>query len=90
MDPNLATHSGQTKYTTPLLVFAASNFARGYRENLQDFCRNIALGEKIISWEFLRMSISKFSGHMGSKKPNVLVTVLSLGLRAKLFGNLRL
>ena len=35
------------------------------------------------------MSISKFSGHMQSIKLNFLATVLTLGLKAKIFENLR-
>ena len=50
----------------------------------------VVLWEKITSWESLRMSISKFPGHMQSTKLNFSVTVYTLGLKAKMFGNLRL
>ena len=36
------------------------------------------------------MSISKSPGHMRSTKLNFSATVLTLGLKAKIFGNLRL
>ena len=48
------------------------------------------MGEKITSCECLRTSVNKFSGHMQSTKLNFLATVLTLGLIAKIFGNLRL
>ena len=45
----------------------------------------IVVGEKITSWETLRMSASKFPGHMRSTKLNCSATVLTLGLKAKNF-----
>ena len=36
------------------------------------------------------MSIGKFSGHMRSTKLNLSATILTLGLKAKIFKNLRL
>ena len=45
---------------------------------------------KITSWEDLRMSITKCPGHMRSLKLNFSATVLTLGLKVKIFENLRL
>ena len=62
------------KCKNPILlpVFAAANFARVWKENLQDFLRKnyvtkIVLAEKITSWECLTMSITKFPGHNYAK-----------------------
>ena len=80
-----------------------SNATSGVRR--LEFCKNlkrkparllkktvieVVLWVKITSWESLRMSISKFPGHMRSTKLNVSATVLTLDPKAKSFENLRL
>ena len=47
----------------------------------------IALQKKITSWESLRMTIAKFPIHMQS---TLNFNSATLGLKAKIFGNLRL
>ena len=77
----------------PLVFFAASTLQEFEQKTCKTFVGKylkIVLGEKITSWESLRMSINKFLGHMPSTKLNFSATVLTLGLKAKIFGNLRL
>ena len=57
---------------------------------LEEIAKKVTVWEKIASWESIRMFISKFSSHRRSIKLNFSATVLTLGLKTKIFENLRL
>ena len=81
------------KNPTPLQVLSPWTLQEFEEKTCWTFvrkCYKIVLWERITSWESLRMSISKFPGRVRSIKLNFSVTVLTLGLKAKIFKNLRL
>ena len=78
------------KNPTPLPVFAASNFAKKTWETFIGKCYKSSTVRENYKLGSLRMSISNFFGHMRSIKLNFSATVLTLGLKAKIFENFRL
>ena len=81
--PDVTHTAVKRKIPTPLPVFAALNFARSWKRNparlLGKCCKNSTVRE-----------IYNFPGHVRSTKLNFSATVLTLGLKVKIFRNLRL
>ena len=90
----LSTHSGQTQKSNATSGFCRVELHKSLKRKparlLYENVIKIVLWEKITSWEDFRMTITKCPGHMWSLKLNFSATVLTLGLKAKIFDNLRL
>ena len=89
-----APHSGQTQKSIATSGFRPRRTLQEFKEKtckaFQGKCYKLVLGEKITSWESLGISFSKFPGHMRGTKFNFSATVLTLGFKAKISGNLRI
>ena len=68
----------------------SQEFEKKTTETVVGKCYKSSIVGEIISRKSLRLPISKCSGHMRSIKFNFSVTVLTLGLKANIFENLRL
>ena len=83
-------HSGQTQKPNATSGFRRLGLCRSLKRKpaRPENVIKIALEEKITSWEFLRMSITKLPGHMRNTKLAFSANVSTLGLQAKIFENL--